>query len=1061
MALQAWDSSFDFAKIHVRFLPQTFRRPIKLSPQFRNTQDKTGTQFTHFIPAMQLNLTDLSLFEKPQLGANEVKFSDLTLDPTAVHKAANEVPSEFYFVIDKTTTSGKDFPNSGMYTFINYTMFGLVGFRDRDGLRKYIRALLDQFRKRDKGQIETLSGFRVSADGLNQLVRAGSLYLEPRDALHRCVTPKLPRILVATRSRTLIAYIRQQGLNAFAAGKGLLNAWQAMMVAADQVRMGNITVNDALTILESCLDNVDRSCIECYCLYCNKGYLLCDMFWDPQGRLLCRPCFDALSSGQDAGDQHPQRPKQPSTSKYNYKYIPSLLTRVKQSAMKSLYRECILADTSLEAFPSLQKDLYTALERSVTDAAKDVWTDGFNGQRISAAASFAAVVVDSLPDGGQRLKNPMQASVDAAFPVFMIRGNSHIHVAENTVLTAMCLNYAKGSHIPAVLPWIAAGVQHFVAEVNGEEAPHDNNSFWKSYRRATDNAYMIRSLVSFGVKARVRNAAPFHVSQDDFDESLLLQFRTGVWRPNEIRLKQEIWKPRPHLHWRKSTQMLQRQASDRWSREQQQELRVIVKEIEDSPIWNPRQLIIPRHPTTGAPWLWRKDLMYENHSFDYLFDEFEARLRTWDEECDKNNETKESPATLFVEAVRQWFRNGGKCHLLGCIMVNVAGHLAVFSFGRAVARYDIQGNEIGDVLPGSLMQTGCINLRPTSMGTDYDVKRCSVIVESWTANRMRSNFLGGATLITHLKQTLIGLAQRTRWYDAPLNFNDYAQVDPPKVYTAPAPPPAGVSNAEAAVQDQDEAAGQHELDGDDDEPMIPNDDDEFTTSATGDTDLITGEAPKPKAGVTRKEDIVSSCYCGGDGSREQDETVVCGNPECSKKTFHLGCTELTQQPSGDETWICTACEPSSISLLESANEALNEFRREYIDFVEEIQDKFPHSMSKEFTVLRLADMRKAAVVVNREMFNDSKVQIWEFAENFNSLQDAGAVLDAGSGTRGTCFCGSPDVHSPQSMYECNDPTHAERSSAVKMHYWCMAGGADMEAAPEGELAERCMRSTKS
>ncbi|EME79622.1 uncharacterized protein MYCFIDRAFT_216508 [Pseudocercospora fijiensis CIRAD86] len=100
--------------------------------------------------------------------------------------------------------------------------------------------------------------------------------------------------------------------------------------------------------------------------------------------------------------------------------------------------------------------------------------------------------------------------------------------------------------------------------------------------------------------------------------------------------------------------------------------------------FNPGGLKLPCCGKNRIPWLWRTDMCpnQSDYAEETIFSIFSARLRTMDKVCDKNHTTEESPATLFLEAVAQWFETGGKCHLFGCVMTPFLGHATRFSFLR-------------------------------------------------------------------------------------------------------------------------------------------------------------------------------------------------------------------------------------------------------------------------------------------------------------------------------------------------------------------------------------------
>lgn len=165
-----------------------------------------------------------------------------------------------------------------------------------------------------------------------------------------------------------------------------------------------------------------------------------------------------------------------------------------------------------------------------------------------------------------------------------------------------------------------------------------------------------------------------------------------------------------------------------------------------------------------------------------------------DEVCDWESETLELPCTLLLLYAVQWLRSGGMCHIFGYIMTWVTGHPCVYSIGRAVAVYDEDGVYIREVQPGDTMLTGFSSSFPTNI-EEYDFTRCTILIESWRANSLRYNYLGGRGLIEHLKQTVRDRSLSTKWYDAPQPKDAYRELPRLGAY-------ASVPNRYAHLPDQ-------------------------------------------------------------------------------------------------------------------------------------------------------------------------------------------------------------------------------------------------------------------
>jgi hypothetical protein len=81
--------------------------------------------------------------------------------------------------------------------------------------------------------------------------------------------------------------------------------------------------------------------------------------------------------------------------------------------------------------------------------------------------------------------------------------------------------------------------------------------------------------------------------------------------------------------------------------------------------FNKHKLTIPRLRKNHIVWSWREDTCPQDVDKELIFYEFTKRLHTMNNYCNVRNITNESLATLFLEAVVQWFETCGKYHILG------------------------------------------------------------------------------------------------------------------------------------------------------------------------------------------------------------------------------------------------------------------------------------------------------------------------------------------------------------------------------------------------------------
>jgi hypothetical protein len=222
-----------------------------------------------------------------------------------------------------------------------------------------------------------------------------------------------------------------------------------------------------------------------------------------------------------------------------------------------------------------------------------------------------------------------------------------------------------------------------------------------------------------------------------------------------------------------------------WSDQQWADILDVVTQVEGdrrSHGFNKNNLpALPRYGNDQVPWLWRPDTCPEDVDKKYIFREFRARLHTMETMCNKKYETTESPATLFLEYVVQWFETGGKCHIFGFRMTPFCGHITNYSFGRGVSQKREDGS-IHYIKPGAPMQTGFTMLAPTDIHKHYNIMQRTVVVESWKANSFRFDYPESKVLIGVLETAVLDLADSTKWYTAVRELDDYPSVPLPNTY---------------------------------------------------------------------------------------------------------------------------------------------------------------------------------------------------------------------------------------------------------------------------------------
>lgn len=567
-----------------------------------------------------------------------------------------------------------------------------------------------------------------------------------------------------SRERIHHAYFIQTALVSLARGDSLLDTILRSKAVAQLIDLGRLTNDDIIALYCHC-SAAQREITEHVCMHCHRVRCCHDMGWaetSSGSRFLCPAC---------AGQSFTNR---------------TMISGVSQAIMM-MATNAHRYDRQFRAPDWSPRELWTALKSEHEVAGSDHWKDGYSTSQLSYRDAQYAPHLEKKLLCGHFIPHPRQMSLEKPYNRWRsMEGNTNLHHPQNATLTQDCINKLNGHLPPSALPLHKRAlelkrqtdtrlpVRGYHEDVKQEwkilERVSPNARIEKSFRliltyfEAHDNLYMIAQLCPHTLAGRVRQTH----TPAGFDRLATME-RTGVWdglvrsslqdyfRTRGERLRDNTMTP---------SQKPETQVWSGWTDEEWSVLLNCVGQIEDDhKFFNPAKLTLPRLGRQKIPWLWREDHAPQDLDREFLSNEFRARLRTWDEICDEKNITQESPATLFIECVVQWFQRGGKCHFFGFIMSPFSRHYAAYSFGRAVVVEDKHGNVLRDVKAGEIMRTGCTRLLPKNMEDDYDIERRTVIVESWRSNSLRGNYAGGSSLILMLEACVQSLATQTKWFE--------------------------------------------------------------------------------------------------------------------------------------------------------------------------------------------------------------------------------------------------------------------------------------------------------
>ncbi|KAH0172289.1 hypothetical protein KCU67_g1790, partial [Aureobasidium melanogenum] len=389
---------------------------------------------------------------------------------------------------------------------------------------------------------------------------------------------------MASSDTTLQAWMYEQGIRALAQGRGLLNAIQAMMVAADMVDLHLVTAEDVIPNYCGCLEK-NRSATEHVCMGCGGVRLCSEMGQDEESiRILCKGCFARSTT------------------------LRSVRYRSINYTVKILVGDAHKHDRRPGAGNWSKETMLDKLGRQIID--DETWHDADNGTHHVADATYKNMTLVG-PNEDTLISTKRNTRP------FIERLTTHTSSPPSYLKVA---KFARGKDPNYAADYLADKRHRAISGVYDPKNPH--------YRKVEH---------TFSTKASLMKIYPPPS-----------EFNPTTWNSVVIAI-----------------------------------LTKNVDDIEASEKFNPHHLVIPRCPD-GSPWFFREDLMFvddfeddreddrmDDHKdglkpgWQYLWEEFRARSYILQYYCNKDHETIENPARLFLQAVVQWLETGGKCPIFG------------------------------------------------------------------------------------------------------------------------------------------------------------------------------------------------------------------------------------------------------------------------------------------------------------------------------------------------------------------------------------------------------------
>jgi hypothetical protein len=544
--------------------------------------------------------------------------------------------------------------------------------------------------------------------------------LRPNNALHRTSNRVIPDIVVSTASKVKVAHVCNRWASTYINDKAnCLKSALATAIAADEVNCKGIDESQVKKEYCRCNDTADRESTMHTCMDCFLVFPCANLVTTADSRRICEATCAKVPS-----IMHSSTPMS----------VIAVKQRISQSVRRNRGTESDHEGSTTEL--CLQKAF-----TNIVDLEKGEYNDAYCDQTRTDGLS--------LTEPHNTRSRPMFVSVDAVHQMVMLHDHVVLHTPTNIVCTPMAVNYMKGVWGVHIVPAMHAAAQQTQKETASGER---DSSWWADWHICLDRLHHLCLLVPHRRDLRLRLTSR-EVDADTLSEYLEC-LRSSSWHDDQAspidgysgtspetdgesvstsgRDKGILRKP-DNLTKKKKRKIAKEYPPiwHSWTAEEIAQIIRMIEEIEADPRANPARLELPRL-ANGAPWPFRLDhiLSDDINPWDWLFREMLYRYTRMWWVCDLFHDTSESPMTLLLELVVQWFaRRGGVDQFIHCEMTVFRKHPLRYSFGRSA-----------NVQPGTPMRTGFTETSPTSFREHYDESRSTIVVQPWIINVLWSNF---------------------------------------------------------------------------------------------------------------------------------------------------------------------------------------------------------------------------------------------------------------------------------------------------------------------------------
>ncbi|KAK0843741.1 hypothetical protein LTS02_015985 [Friedmanniomyces endolithicus] len=595
-------------------------------------------------------------------------------------------------------------------------MYGVVG--NEGAIQKQARAILALYTKDRPTYGDELWELQIMTD---------RVHVYPAAAFCSEIERKASRVSVLGRSKGRLSAVLEEIHQAFSTGSMLPAAFQAGILKADMINMMPVWKRFAL-----CCDHVGEELESAVhaSLAREREASLAREREASQARLAReREASQAsLAREHDASQAWLAREHEASLARARKasqarlevqervcREAMQLTRRLRHLLRKTLYREA-QKSKGATAQDGSEHDRYAIASRFAEN-----WFNPMSGLWADAYIDVERPEKAPVPRADSTRPTPLIASVDAAHPFYVegASGEVSIHHENNIAPCAFYVNCGLNT-------WLKGNLQ---VVKDALDLRGSDYSAYADVNNRFDNLWAIRGKYPHGQSARLNirmDVTEYQRCCDEWREGLLADADEIVpFYINQKSLSKPTWTQSDKARF---TSLI----------EQMSNLRP-----------GPIELL---KGADGAPFPWRPEHMPPDWSYELLEGKMAYHFDLMDKWCDRHFTTEESPETIFLEVLWQWFDNGGRDVFLGLPMTIFAGHATAFALGH--------------LHHGRPMRTGWpLDVVITSL-SQRDGSRCNVLVETRISNYIKMDF--SETEYQAIRDDIQHCKDDTKWFTRPL-----------------------------------------------------------------------------------------------------------------------------------------------------------------------------------------------------------------------------------------------------------------------------------------------------